>query len=226
MEKEDKLKVINLLQKSSETEENMAENFLKKYLIDNKIPQSDVAKAIQRDKVTVNRYVNGTRQMSKDEATKIGAFLKINPEQILFPKKDITVDYILDENQNMIKNTDKKLLVKSILNIDYKHFNVIYINSPGLYCHNEVWITKKLPKNTKMHIRSGCLNLISIKNNKETKSYIGIPYKKPGMFYDIEPISQIYPNATKIITVPVKDILAAAPIMIRYNLDYHSDLWG
>ena len=69
MEKEDKLKVINLLQKSSETEENMAENFLKKYLIDNKIPQSDVAKAIQRDKVTVNRYVNGTRQMSKDEAT-------------------------------------------------------------------------------------------------------------------------------------------------------------
>ena len=226
MEKEDKLKVINLLQKSSETEENMAENFLKKYLIDNKIPQSDVAKAIQRDKVTVNRYVNGTRQMSKDEATKIGAFLKINPEQILFPKKDITVDYILDENQDMIKNTDKKLLVKSILNIDYKHFNVIYINSPGLYCHNEVWITKKIPKNTKMHIQSGCLNLVSFKNNKETKSYIGIPYKKPGMFYDIEPISQIYPNATKIITVPVKDILAAAPIMIRYNLDYHSDLWG
>ena len=36
MEKEDKLKVINLLQKSAETEENMAENFLKKYLIDNK----------------------------------------------------------------------------------------------------------------------------------------------------------------------------------------------
>lgn len=226
MEKEDKLEVISLLKKSPETEENMAENFLKKYLIDNKIPQSDVAKAIHRDKVTVNRYVNGTRQMSKEEAIKIGAYLKINPEQILFPKKDIIVNYILNENQDIIKNTNKKLLVKSILNIEYKHFNVIYVNSPGLYCHNEVWITKKLPKNTKMNIQSGLLNLISYRYNKETKNIMAIPYKKPGMYYDIEPLSQIYPNSTKIITVPVKDIIEAVPIMIRYNLDYHSDLWG
>ena len=202
-------------QRSDNLEQNMAETFLKKFIQEHNISQAAIARAIDRDKVTVNRYVNGTRPMSKEEATKIASFLKVQPEDIMFPKECIVPNLIIKNKTKIEKQKNKNLKVKILINLNWKDYNVLFIDNPSLYCHNEVWIAKKSTR-TKTDIAANVLSLIT--TDKETM--LGVTYPKPGGDVYIDALSYVYGPEHPKITINYSNIISCEPIIMRYNLSY------
>ena len=61
--------------------------FLKQKLNEVGMPQKELAQKLKRNVVTVTRWVNGSREISAENAIKIGEILGCDPAEILFPEK-------------------------------------------------------------------------------------------------------------------------------------------
>tara|TARA_B100000989_G_scaffold282309_1_gene247254 strand:+ start:2890 stop:3585 length:696 start_codon:yes stop_codon:yes gene_type:complete len=191
------------------TEEELTNTFLKTYLEDHNIPQADLARAIKRDKVTVNRYVNGIREMSKKEIEKIAKFLEMEPSDLAFPAEPITPDYILQKSFTLEKNTNKKLKIQtSGRRINQKHNTIILIDNNSYYCHGEVWLVKK----DQEKFISNHLCLIKTKKN----IFTGIPFILPQAEILIR-LSPYYGAKKNTMQIPVEDVISCQYVYERFN---------
>ena len=91
---------------------NMA--FLKQKLNEVGMPQKELAQKLKRNVVTVTRWVNGSREISAENAIKIGEILGCDPAEILFPEKKL--------KEIMLRSyTDYSFMVKDLTKKYYRN---------------------------------------------------------------------------------------------------------
>ena len=191
------------------SEEELTNTFLKTYLEDHNIPQADLARAIKRDKVTVNRYVNGIREMSTKEIEKIAKFLEIEPADLAFPAEPIIPDYILQKSFTLVKNTNKKLKIQTPgRRINQKYNEIIFIDNASIYCHGEIWLVKK---NREKFISN---HLCLIRTKKSI--FTGVPFILPQEEILIR-LSPYYGAKKNTMQIPVEDVISCQYVYERFN---------
>tara|TARA_A100000171_G_C2083496_1_gene120853 strand:- start:110 stop:805 length:696 start_codon:yes stop_codon:yes gene_type:complete len=206
LHKRDNKSSDNNIEKS---EEELTNTFLKTYLEDHNIPQADLARAIKRDKVTVNRYVNGIREMSTKEIEKIARFLEIEPADLAFPAEPINPNYILKRGFAIEKNLNKKLKIHTPgRRINQKYNEIILIDNVSMYCHGEIWLVKKI----KEKFISNHLCLITTKK----EMFTGVPFILPHDEVLIR-LSPYYGAKKNRLQILVQDIISCQYVYERFN---------
>lgn len=76
----------------------MAKGILKQFLEKEGISQAELARGIDKDKVTVNRWVNNIRDISVDDAEKVSDYLGIDALDLLYEKRKSVIYYKTDKN--------------------------------------------------------------------------------------------------------------------------------
>ena len=85
-------------------------NFLKEKITQVGMSQKELAQKLQKNIVTVNRWVNEERQITPENAIEIAKILKCDPAAILFPPKklnSITIHSYTDDSF-MVKDITKR----------------------------------------------------------------------------------------------------------------------
>ena len=91
--------------------------FLKQKLNEIGMPQKELAQKLKRNVVTVTRWVNGSREISAENAIKIGTILNCDPAEILFPEKKL-------KTIEVHSYTDLSFMVKDLTKKYYKNVMV------------------------------------------------------------------------------------------------------
>ena len=69
---------------------------LKKLLIKKGMSQQDLARELKRDKTTISRWTNDSREINWENAEKIAEVLKVHPVEIYQPTKTIKLRWYVD----------------------------------------------------------------------------------------------------------------------------------
>ena len=117
-------------------------NYLKEKITQVGISQKELANKLQKNVVTVNRWVNDLRHISPENAIEIAKIIKCDPAAILFPPKKLnklTIKYYTDDSY-MVKGMDKRFHKEVIVPNGYSSEATIAVNyyKIGSQHHNQV----------------------------------------------------------------------------------------
>ena len=223
----DKFKVIktSILQNKTLTKkahDNTTMALLKKLLQDKGMNQMDLARELGRDKTTVSRWSNDSREITWENAVQIANVLNIHPVEIYEPMKEITLRYYVNAKFEV-----KKYDVLSKIRIPYEYYNpdirALRIDIPASPIDGEVHlfdICKAKPFSS-FAINRMCYCIGSKiwekKHKKKAKDVYGV--LKSNADYSLSVINPFTnePINEKNVSLSPEDILIAAPVKCKYN---------
>tara|TARA_R100000541_G_scaffold1060_1_gene4963 strand:+ start:48 stop:749 length:702 start_codon:yes stop_codon:yes gene_type:complete len=170
-------------------------NFLKEKITQVGISQKDLASKLNKNIVTVNRWVNEERQITPENAIEIAKILRCDPAAILFPPKKLNtleLHYYTDDSF-MVKDLTKSFYKKIVIPSGYytKSTLAVRFYKIGSQHHNEILLFERvssdngyegfhedsigkicyLEPNAKM-TKQGCTPIIAlVKINESTPNY-------------------------------------------------------
>jgi len=106
-------------------------NTLKILLQQKGVNQAWLADKLNKDKTTINRWCKNNREISWDNANKIGVVLNSHPIDILISRNNITVK--LYQSHNCIVEEFKK---EKKIEVDYEHQDKIIVSLDNIYYHS------------------------------------------------------------------------------------------
>jgi transcriptional regulator with XRE-family HTH domain len=114
---------------------------LKKLLIEKDMTQQDLARLLQRDKTTISRWSNDSREIHWDNAVAIAKILNVHPVEIYQPRSEIVLRWYVNSSYN-VKMYDKEDQHKITIPFEYYNENVraIQVNIPGSHVDGEVYL--------------------------------------------------------------------------------------
>lgn len=143
----------NYKQHNSET---MA--LLKKLLDNAGMNQAQLAQELNRDKTTINRWSNDSREITFENAKKIADILNCHPVDIYQPQHKIKVSRFVTSNLKVEKFA--KEYVKEIV-VPYEFYSpnifAVVIKQPGFFMHGETFLFNK-PNNTELRFSETAMN--------------------------------------------------------------------
>jgi len=214
----------NIVSEDNHDKKTMA--LLKKLLIEKDMTQQDLARILHRDKTTISRWSNDSREIAWDNAIKIADALNIHPVEIYQPRSEIVLKWYVTSNYN-VKMYNKEDQHK--INIPFEYYNenvrAIQINIPGSHVDGEIYLfdIPKVKKWSSLALNKYCYCTAS-------KSY----KKKVGKKHDISDVIGILKaNSDYTFSVmhpltgePIKpgchkftedDLEIAVPVKVKYN---------
>ena len=138
---ENKFKVIknNIVSADNHDKKTMA--LLKKLLIEKDMTQQDLARLLHRDKTTISRWSNDSREIHWDNAVAIAKILNVHPVEIYQPRSEIVLRWYVNSSYN-VKMYDKEDQHKIKIPFEYYNESVraIQVNIPGSHVDGEVYL--------------------------------------------------------------------------------------
>ena len=138
---------------TSDNHEKKTMALLKKLLIEKDLTQQDLAKALHRDKTTISRWSNDSREINWENAVKIASVLKIHPVEIYQPSINVNL-YLTCSWDGLTKEIPKKDQKKIKVPFEFynPHVKAVQMDAPGTPADGEIWLfdldkTKKINKN-------------------------------------------------------------------------------
>ena len=211
----------DILKTVDHKKETMA--LLKKLLLEKDMTQQDLARLLHRDKTTISRWSNDSREINWENAVKIADALNIHPVEVYMPKKDIYLRWYVDAKYE-VKMYNEKDQIK--IRIPYEYYNkdviAVQVNVPGSYTDGEIFLfdIPKIKKFSSLAIGKYCYCTSSTKykkKNKNAKNVIGI--LKTNDDYSltiINPITRKPINEASVSFQP-EDLGIATPVKVRYH---------
>ena len=126
---------------------------LKKLLDDAGMNQAQLAQELNRDKTTINRWSNDSREITFENAKKIAAVLNCHPIDVYQPSLTVNL-YLKCSWDGYTKDVSKDEQIKIKLPYEFSTENTkaVLMDSPGTPSDGEVWLfdlnkVKKIHKN-------------------------------------------------------------------------------
>lgn len=138
---ENKFKVIKNDIVGADNHDKKTMALLKKLLIEKDMTQQDLARLLHRDKTTISRWSNDSREIHWDNAVAIAKILNVHPVEIYQPRSEIVLRWYVNSSYN-VKMYDKEDQHKIKIPFEYYHQNVraIRVNIPGSHVDGEVYL--------------------------------------------------------------------------------------
>ena len=218
-----KFKVIknNIVSADNHDKKTMA--LLKKLLLEKDMTQQDLARLLHRDKTTISRWSNDSREINWENAVKIADVLNIHPVEVYMPQKDIYLRWYVDAKYEIKLYNDKDQFK---IRIPYEYYNkdvrAVQVNVPGSYVDGEIFLfdVPKVKKFSSLAIGRYCYCTASSqykKKNKNAKDVIGI--LKTNDDYSLTIINPITrkPINEACLSFQPEDLSIATPVKVRYH---------
>ena len=213
----------NIVSADNHDKKTMA--LLKKLLIEKDMTQQDLARILHRDKTTISRWSNDSREIAWDNAIKIAEALNVHPVEIYQPRSKIKLRWYVNSNYNvkMYDKTDQHFIN---IPFEYYHENVraVQVNVPGSHVDGEIYLfdMPKVKKWSSLALNKYCYCTASksyAKKNKnvDTTDVMGILKANDDYTFSIinpltgEPVKSGCHKFTG------DDLETAVPVKVRYN---------
>ena len=173
---------LHLIKNSKEKFNNETMALLKKLLDKKSINQATLAKELHKDKTTINRWSNDSREITFENAKKIAAVLNCHPIEIYQPSISINL-YLKCAWDGLTKEVPKDAQIK--IKVPFEFYNkgvkAVQMDAPGTPTDGEIWLfdlnkSKKIHKNVinKICYITASAAFKKANNHKlETKDVIG-----------------------------------------------------
>jgi transcriptional regulator with XRE-family HTH domain len=207
---------------------DMANSVLKDFLEKEGISQAELARGIDKDKVTVNRWVNNIRDISVDDAEKVSEFLGVDALDLLYEKRKATIFYTTDKNfvlKDIRKEKKQAYVPREFWRKDIK---TIQVDDPSIAFHNFILIWNGFNAETSKvsipRVSSNGFNKIckiTIDCKKIKLKIIGIPFVYPnGDFKILQPwVLKSFPEFDNL-KLTIKDMTYCEPISCMFDGTY------
>jgi len=207
---------------------DMANSVLKDFLEKEGISQAELARGIDKDKVTVNRWVNNIRDISVDDAEKVSEFLGVDALDLLYEKRKSVIYYKTDKNFILTDVRKEKKQVYIPREFWRKDIKTIQVDDPSIAFHNFILIwngTHNLPNNVSIpRVSSNGFNKIckiTINSKKIKAKILGIPFVYPnGEFKILQPWVLKSFTIFENIKLDIKDMTYCEPISCMFDGTY------
>ena len=188
--------------------------------------QRQLAKELQKDTTTVNRWAKNSRDIKWDQAEEIAKVIGCHPVEIYSPQKQITLRWYVDPSYQ-VKIYSEKEQTKIQIPFEYYHKNVraIQINVPGSHVDGEIYLFD-IPQTRKFSsqaIGKYCYCTSSDKykkRNKDAVDVIGI--LKSNDDYSLSVLNPLTwrPVNEACKSFQPEDLGIATPVKVKYNPQY------
>ena len=226
--KKDRDESNNIVDLKSIRNDDMAQGILKQFLEKEGISQAELARGIDKDKVTVNRWVNNIREISVDDAEKVSEYLGIDALDLLYEKRKSVVFYTTDKNFVLTDIRKEKKQVYIPREFWRKDIKTIQVNDPSIAFHNFIliWDGKhdtphevSIPRVSSMGFNKICK--ITINSKKIKTKILGIPFVYPnGDFKILQPWVLKSFTIFENIKLNIKDMTYCEPISCMFDGTY------
>jgi len=200
---------------------NMVNSVLKDFLEKEGISQAELARGIDKDKVTVNRWVNNIRDISVDDAEKVSEFLGVDALDLLYEKRKSVIYYKTD-----VRKEKKQVYIPR--EFWRKDIKTIQVDDPSIAFHNFIliWDGKHtlphnvaIPRVSSMGFNKICK--ITINSKKIKAKILGIPFVYPnGEFKILQPWVLKSFTIFENIKLDIKDMTYCEPISCMFDGTY------
>ena len=208
--------------------DDMAKGILKNFLEKEGISQAELARGIDKDKVTVNRWVNNIRDISVDDAEKVSNYLGIDALDLLYEKRKSVIYYKTDKNFILTDVRKEKKQVYIPREFWRKDIKTIQVDDPSIAFHNFIliWDGKHtlphnvaIPRVSSMGFNKICK--ITINSKKIKAKILGIPFVYPnGEFKILQPwVLKSFPELDNLKLI-IKDMIYCEPISCMFDGTY------
>jgi transcriptional regulator with XRE-family HTH domain len=206
----------------------MANSVLKDFLEKEGISQAELARGIDKDKVTVNRWVNNIRDISVDDAEKVSEFLGVDALDLLYEKRKALVYYTTDKNFVLKDIRKEKKQVYIPREFWRKDIKTIQVDDPSIAFHNFILIfngkNSEVNKVAIPRVSSNGFNKIckiTIECKKIKIKILGIPFVYPnGDFKILQPwVLKSFPELESLKLI-IKDMIYCEPISCMFDGTY------
>jgi len=207
---------------------NMVNSVLKDFLEKEGISQAELARGIDKDKVTVNRWVNNIRDISVDDAEKVSEFLGVDALDLLYEKRKSVIYYKTDKNFILTDVRKEKKQVYIPREFWRKDIKTIQVDDPSIAFHNFIliWDGKHtlphnvaIPRVSSMGFNKICK--ITINSKKIKAKILGIPFVYPnGEFKILQPWVLKSFTIFENIKLDIKDMTYCEPISCMFDGTY------
>jgi len=188
--------------------------------------QRQLAKKLDKDTTTVNRWAKNSRDIKWDQAEEIAKVIGCHPVEIYMPQKDITLRWYVDSSYQ-VKTYAQKEQTQIQIPYEYYHKNVraIQINVPGSHVDGEVYIfdIPKIKKFSSLAIGKYCYCTSSKafkKKYKNATDVMGILKSNEDYTFSIlNPLTRepVKPGCHRFL---IDDLEIATPVKIKYNPNF------
>ena len=194
---------------------------LKKLLIERNMSQQDLARELKRDKTTISRWTNDSREINWENAEKIAEVLKVHPVEIYQPTKTIKLRWYVDADFSI-----KELEIAEDVRIPYEYYHsdirAVLINIPGSWIDGEIHLfdISKQKSFSSLAINKACYVTPTKKYKKAnpdcTSVYAVVRTNPDFSLCLLNPLSQkpVSPSCEK---VDPSNIEIAAPVKCKFN---------
>jgi len=199
---------------------------LKKLLVEKDMTQQDLASLLQRDKTTISRWSNDSREIAWDNAMKIAEALNIHPVEIYQPRSEIVLRWYVNSSYE-VQMYDKEDQHK--INIPFEYYNpnvrAIGVNIPGSHVDGEVYLfdIPKVKKWSSLALNKYCYCTASKSYKKKMKTkhlctdVIGILKANDNYTFSIlHPLTR-KPINNRCHEFTEDDLEIAVPVKVKYN---------
>lgn len=218
----------NIVDLKSIRDNDMANGILKQFLEKEGISQAELARGIDKDKVTVNRWVNNIRDISVDDAEKVSNYLGIDALDLLYEKRKSLIFYKTDKNFVLTDVRKEKKQVYIPREFWRKDIKTIQVDDPSIAFHNFIliWDGKHdtdhdvaIPRVSSTGFNKICK--ITINHKKIKTKILGIPFVYPsGDFKILQPwVLKSFPEFDNI-KLDVKNMTYCEPISCMFDGTY------
>jgi len=208
--------------------DDMANSVLKDFLEKEGISQAELARGIDKDKVTVNRWVNNIRDISVDDAEKVSEFLGVDALDLLYEKRKALVYYTTDKNFVLKDIRKEKKQVYIPREFWRKDIKTIQVDDPSIAFHNFILIfngkNSEVNKVAIPRVSSNGFNKIckiTIDTKKFKIKILGIPFVYPnGDFKILQPwVLKSFPEFDNL-NLTIKYMIYCEPISCMFDGTY------
>jgi len=195
---------------------------LTKLLKEKSMTQAELAKELNRDKTTVNRWCKDSREVAWENALKIAEVLNCHPVEIYEPSIKLPCKKFLDGTWN-VTDYGKEDIIK--YNISYEFNNVdiflILFDIPGSHLDGDIGIFETMKKGKKFS-RNAINKFCYIEFSKEKKNCNSqsitavLQTNNDGTLKAVSPFTK-EPVCKGCARIETKDIIIATPIIDKFN---------
>lgn len=206
------------------TNKNETMALLTKLLKEKSMTQADLAKQLNRDKTTVNRWCKDSREVAWDNALKIAEVLHCHPVEIYQPTEKRICKWYLDGSWNVHEFSKHDQLK---YNIPYEYTNasifLMLFDIPGSHLDGDVGIFEQMIRGKKFS-RNAINRMCYIEPSKKfltkhpnAKSVAAVlQTNNNGTFKAVSPHTrQVINNYYS--TFTAEDVTIASPVIAKFN---------
>lgn len=225
MSTKDNLFVLsNYTVKKNKVDENKAETMalLTKLLKEKSMTQAELAKELNRDKTTVNRWCKDSREVAWENALKIAEVLHCHPVEIYEPSIKLPCKKFLDGTWN-VTDYGKEDIIKYNISYEFNNLDIFLIlfDIPGSHLDGDIGIFESMKKGKKFS-RNAINKFCYIEFAKEkkicnSKSITAVlQTNNDGTLKAVSPFTK-EPICEACGRIETKDIIIATPIIDKFN---------